>query len=233
MKNGKYDFEDLIEIIAKLRAPGGCPWDREQTHESIKKNLIEEGYELIEALESGDGAKMADESGDLLLQIVFHANIGREAGEYDILDVTDAVCRKMIHRHPHVFGDTQADTSEEVLRNWDAIKRGDREQKTIAEELAGISSSLPSLMRTEKVQKKAEKNGYLFGNPEDSADSVARMLKAVAGGADIKTAEMYIGKVLFEVVSAARAAGVEPELALSKETDGFIEEFAKFEKERN
>nr|QGT51095.1 hypothetical protein Firmicute1046_1710 [uncultured Firmicutes bacterium] len=232
MKNEKYDFQDLVEIIEKLRAPGGCPWDREQTHESIKKNLIEEGYELIEALESGDGAKMADESGDLLLQIVFHANIGKEAGKYDILDVTDAVCRKMIHRHPHVFGDVKADTSEEVLRNWDAIKRDDREQKTIAEDLAGISSSLPSLMRTEKVQKKAEKNGYLFGNPEDAADGVARMLKAIANGADSKTAEMYIGKVLFDVVSAARAVGVEPELALSKETDGFIEEFAKFEQER-
>lgn len=232
MKNGKYDFQDLVEIIEKLRAPGGCPWDREQTHESIKKNLIEEGYELIEALESGDGAKMADESGDLLLQIVFHANIGKEKGEYDISDVTDAVCRKMIHRHPHVFGDVEANTSEEVLRNWDAIKRSDREQKTIAEELTGISAFLPSLMRAEKVQKKAEKNGYLFGTPEETADGIARMLKAVAGSADSGTAEMYIGKVLFEVVSAARVAGIDPELALSKETNGFIEEFAKFEQEK-
>lgn len=233
MKNGKYEFQDLVEIIEKLRAPGGCPWDREQTHESIKKNLIEEGYELIEALDSGDGAKMADESGDLLLQIVFHANIGKEEGEYDILDVTDAVCRKMIHRHPHVFGDVKADTSEEVLRNWDAIKRDDREQKTVAEELAGISAFLPALLRTEKVQKKAEKNGYLFGSPTDSADATARMLKAIASGADSKTAEMYIGKALFEIVSAARAVDVEPELALRKETDGFITEFAKFEKERD
>lgn len=230
MKNEKYDFNDLVDIVAKLRAPGGCPWDIEQTHESIKRNLIEEGYELIEALDSGNGAKMADESGDLLLQIVFHATIGKETGEYDILDVTDAICRKMIHRHPHVFGDVEAETAEEVLRNWDAIKRDDRRQTTIAEELAGISAALPALMRAEKVQKKAEKNGYLFGDAHGSAESVSKMLKAIADGADAGASEMYIGKALFEIVSAARAVAVDPELALSNEINGFIDEFAKFEK---
>ena len=127
----KYTFEDLCEILKILRAPGGCPWDREQTHQSIKHNVVEEAYELVEAIDGGDGKKIADESGDMLLQVVFHAEIGAGSGEYDISDVTDAVCRKLIHRHPHVFGDVEAKDSEEVLKNWDAIKRSDRGQKTI------------------------------------------------------------------------------------------------------
>ena len=131
----KYSFDDLVEIVSLLRAPGGCPWDREQTHQSIKKNLIEEGYELIEAIDGGNPEKIADESGDLLLQVVFHAIIGKDSGEYEINDVTDAICRKLIHRHPHVFGEVEVADSGEVLKNWDAIKRADREQSSIAEEL--------------------------------------------------------------------------------------------------
>ena len=232
MQNGKYEFSDLIDIVRKLRAPGGCPWDREQTHQSIKKNLIEEGYELIEALDSQDGAKIADESGDLLLQIVFHAVIGEEQGEYTIADVTDAVCRKMIHRHPHVFGSVKAETSDEVLRNWDAIKRQDRAQQTIADELKGVSGYLPALIRAEKIQKKAEKNGYAFEDAETVAKGVGNMLQAISNGTDADAAQQYIGKILFEVVSAAREAGVDPELALSKEINGFIEEFRRFETEK-
>ena len=127
----KYSFDDLVEIVSLLRAPGGCPWDREQTHQSIKKNLIEEGYELIEAIDGGNPEKIADESGDLLLQVVFHAIIGKDSGEYEINDVTDAICRKLIHRHPHVFGEVEVADSGEVLKNWDAIKRADREQSSI------------------------------------------------------------------------------------------------------
>ena len=119
-ENEKYNFDDLVRVVELLRAPGGCPWDREQTHESIKRNLIEEGYELIEAIDGGKPAKIADESGDLMLQVVFHAVIGKEADEYDIDDVTDAICRKLIHRHPHVFGDVSVSGSGEVLKNWDA-----------------------------------------------------------------------------------------------------------------
>ncbi len=139
MDRKKYTFADLVGIMKKLRAPDGCPWDREQTHESIKKHVVEEAYELVEVIDKKDEKKIADESGDLLLQVVFHAAIAEDAGEYCIDDVTDAICRKMMHRHPHLFeGGTPAD--------WDEIKRQDRAQETVAEEIDGISTYLPSLM---------------------------------------------------------------------------------------
>ena len=161
----EYTFEDLLEIVKKLRGEGGCPWDMEQTHDSIKHNIIEEGYEFIEALEDGDFSKMADESGDLLLQVVFHARIGEENGEYDINDVISAVCKKLIHRHPHVFGDVSVKDSDEVLKNWNKIKRDDRGQKTVAQEMQGVSKFLPAVMRAQKIQGKAEKSGYIFNEP--------------------------------------------------------------------
>lgn len=215
-KTEKYNFDDLVEIVSLLRAPGGCPWDRKQTHESIKRNLVEESYELIEAIDGGKPEKIADESGDLLLQVVFHAVIGSDNGEYDVSDVTDAICRKLIHRHPHVFGDVSVSGSGEVLKNWDAIKRDDRNQKSIAEELRGVSKYLPQLMRAEKIQKKAEKAGYtdphVMGNG-DNADCSAEQC----------------GQMLFATVQLCRKAGVDPELALKAYTEKFIDNFEKFE----
>lgn len=225
----KYTFEELLKIVEKLRMPGGCPWDMEQTHESIKHNIIEEGYELVEALEEGDPEKIADESGDLLLQVLFHAQIGKEAGEYTIDDCINKLSEKLIHRHPHVFGEDTAENSEEVLEKWNQIKRDDRGQKTISQELAGVSKFLPSLMRAEKVQKKAGKNGYIFQRPAATAESVSGMLKILEDSTDRDIAEKYIGKMLFELVSAANKLGVEPELALNKHIDLFIKEFEKFE----
>ena len=226
----KYTIEDLIDIMEKLRMPGGCPWDMEQTHQSIKHNIIEEGYELIEAIDGGDPEKIADESGDLLLQVVFHAQMGKEAGEYAFEDCVNKVCEKLIHRHPHVFAGDSAKDADEVLEKWNKIKREDRGQETAAMELAGVSKGLPALMRAEKVQKKAGKNGYVFPTPSASAESVSGMMKIIDGTDDTETAEKYIGKMLFELVSAANALGVEPELALSKHIDLFIKEFEKFEK---
>ena len=227
----KYSFNDLLEIMEKLRGENGCPWDIEQTHESIKRSIMEEGYELIEAIDSGDGAKMADESGDLLLQVVFHAQIGKENGEYDIDDVTDAICKKLIHRHPHVFGDINIETSEEVLNAWDDIKRKDREQKTVAEELRGISKYLPSLTRAEKIQNKAIKNGYYIGDMKGTVDSAANKLKLIDENIDKNAAEKYIGQVLFNIVSFARTAGIDAEVALNREITSFINEYEKFESE--
>ena len=227
----KYSFNDLLEIMEKLRGENGCPWDIEQTHESIKRSIMEEGYELIEAIDSGDGAKMADESGDLLLQVVFHAQIGKENGEYDIDDVTDAICKKLIHRHPHVFGDRNIETSEEVLNAWDDIKRKDREQKTVAEELRGISKYLPSLTRAEKIQNKAIKNGYYIGDMKGTVDYAANKLKLIDENIDKNAAEKYIGQVLFNIVSFARTAGIDAEVALNREITSFINEYEKFESE--
>lgn len=211
----KYNFNDLVNIVELLRAPGGCPWDREQTHASIKKNVIEEGYELIEAIDDCDSEKIADESGDLLLQVVFHAIIAKDNSEYDIDDVTDAISRKLIHRHPHVFGNVTVSGSGEVLKNWDEIKRKDRNQDSITKELKGVSNYLPSLMRADKIQKKAEKAGYKF-NKESS-------IKCVGDSKD------DCGKMLFEMVRFCRNEGVDPELALASYTEKFIDEFDEFE----
>lgn len=219
-KAEKYNFDDLVEIVEILRAPGGCPWDREQTHESIKRNLIEEGFELIEAIDGGKPEKIADESGDLLLQVVFHAVIGKDNNEYEINDVTDAICRKLIHRHPHVFGDVEVSDSGEVLKNWDAIKRADRGQNMIADELRGVSKYLPSLMRAEKIQKKAQKAGYNFD-----------LLGDVSVSADTADSEDW-GKILFAVVNSCRSASVDPELALASYTEKFIKDFEEFEKQK-
>ena len=227
----KYSFNDLLEIMEKLRGENGCPWDIEQTHESIKRSIMEEGYELIEAIDSGDGAKMADESGDLLLQVVFHAQIGKENGEYDINDVTDAICKKLIHRHPHVFGDKNIETSDEVLNAWDDIKRRDREQKTVTEELRGISKYLPSLTRAEKIQNKAIKSGYYIGDTKGTIDSAANKLKMIDENIDKVAAEKYIGQVLFNIVSFARTAEIDAEVALNREIARFINEYEKFESE--
>ena len=157
--NNKKDFRELCDIIARLRAPDGCPWDREQTHQSLKRHMIEEAYEAAETFDGSDGAKMADELGDVLLQVVLHAQIGAEAGEFTIDDVTDAVCNKMITRHPHIFGDADADTAEKVLDNWDEIKRRERGQNTLSQEMESISKALPALTRAEKLYKKAVKTG--------------------------------------------------------------------------
>ncbi len=213
MKKEKYTFEDLVEIIEKLRSPEGCPWDREQTHESIRANMIEEAYELVEAIDKGIPEKIADESGDVLLQVMLHAQIGKDEGEYDINDVTDMISRKMIQRHPHVFGDVTVSGSEEVLTNWDAIKREDREQKSITDELRGVSAYVPTLMRAKKINKKAKKAGYDYKTEEFSA-----------------VTEEDFGKLLFDIAVSAGEKGVDPEVALSKYINKFIDDFERFEK---
>ncbi len=226
----KYTIEDLIAIVEKLRGEGGCPWDMEQTHQSIKHSIIEEGYELIETLDENDWEKVADESGDLLLQIVFHAQIGKENGEYEMSDVYKAVCEKMIHRHPHVFGDVKVKDSREVLENWSQIKRDDRGQTTIAQDMAAVSSSLPSLMRAQKIQGKAEKGGYVFSEPAVAAETVSNIMGVMQGLSDAEVAEKYVGKMLFEVVSVAKKMGVDAETALNKHIEGFIQEYSKYER---
>ncbi len=224
-----YTFEDLLDIVKKLRGEGGCPWDMEQTHQSIKQSIIEEGYELIETLDNEDWKNVADESGDLLLQVVFHAQIGKEKGEYNIDDVINAVCRKLIHRHPHVFGDVKVKDSNEVLANWNQIKRDDRGQKTVAQDMEEVSKYLPSLMRAQKIQSKAEKGGYVFSEPVFAAESIGNLLNVMLGNAEPEIAEKYIGKVLFETVSVAKKMGIDAETALNRQIETFIQEYSKYE----
>lgn len=216
LKNGKYTFDELVEIIEKLRSPNGCPWDREQTHESIRNSMIEEAYELVEAIDGGKGEKIADESGDVLLQVVLHAQIGKDNGEYDINDVTDMISRKMIHRHPHVFGEVSVKNSDEVLTNWDAIKRADREQTSIADDLRGVSTYIPTLMRAKKICKKAKKAGYDYSAQPVGASS-----------------EEEFGKLLFDIAVQAGEKGIDPEVALNGYINKFINDFAEFEKNKD
>ena len=227
MTNKKYTFNDLVEIVRKLRAPDGCPWDREQTHESLRENTVEEVYEMLEAFDSGDGAKMADESGDLLLHIVFHAAIGEENGEYNIDDVTDAVCKKLIQRHPHIFGDENFANAKEVLDNWDQLKRAERGQSSVTAEMNGISKYLPSLIRALKVQKKATKSGFSLENRKNFEKYEKKVLQfcEISG---INNEEEF-SRLLFGMLSIADKLGLQPEIALNSETERFITEFKEFE----
>ena len=227
MTNEKYTFDDLVGIVRKLRAPGGCPWDAEQTHESLKENTVEEVYELLEALDGDDGAKMADESGDLLLHIVFHAAIGSDLGEYDISDVTDAVCRKLISRHPHVFTDKVVANVDEVIDNWDVLKRAERGQSSVTAEMKGISGRLPALMRALKVYKKAAKAGFISENQEKN-EKFRKNLLHFCENNGINSVESF-SHLLFEVVAIAAKFEIQPEIALNSGVDKFIAEFKRFE----
>lgn len=206
----KKDFYEFCDIIEKLRAPGGCPWDREQTHESLKKHLIEEAYEAVDAIDEGDYDKIADELGDVLLQIVMHAQIGKEEGTFDINDVTDIVSRKMIERHPHVFGDVSVKNSEEVLDNWEEIKKAQRGQKTVYEAMESVTKSLPALSRAEKVIGKAVK-GNLYNIEETTLD------------------EEKLGRALFNLCATAYKSGIDAEECLNSYTKKFIKNFKKIE----
>ena len=160
----KYTFDDLIEIVKILRAPGGCPWDRAQTHKSIRSNFIEETYEAIEAIDTGDTELLREELGDVLMQVALHCEMEREAGSFDINDVCDGVCKKLIYRHPHVFGDVTAENPEQALNSWDAAKMKSKSQTTYSDAMRSISKALPALMRSEKIQKKASKVGFDWDN---------------------------------------------------------------------
>lgn len=215
----KYNINDLLEIMKILRAPGGCPWDAEQTHESIKKNFIEETYEVVEAINKDDKDLLVEELGDVMLQVVFHAQIEEEKGVFDFDDVADGICKKLIIRHPHVFGDVTVSDSGEVLDNWDAIKRKTKHQKTTTEAMDSVPRELPALMRSLKLQSKAAKSGY------EKAEDISSKAEDVKNG----VTEENIGELLFAVVNAARKNNIDPEEALTKVSDKFIKDFSKQE----
>ena len=164
----KHDFSSLVRIMALLRAEDGCPWDREQTHESIRANMIEETYEVVEAIDRKDSAMLCEELGDVLLQVVFHAQMEEEENGFDFDDVCDGICQKLILRHPHIFGDVVAKTSEQVLKNWDEIKKKEKGQNTASDTLRSVPAVLPALMRAEKVQHRAAKTGFDYSNAAEA-----------------------------------------------------------------
>jgi len=231
--NRKFKFHDLVEIMAKLRSKeGGCPWDREQTHESLKPYLIEETYEVLEALDNEDPDLLQEELGDLLLQIVFHSQIAKENGYFTIGEVISGICNKLISRHPHVFGDLQVKSSEKVLENWEEIKRKEKREESYTESLRRIPKGLPSLMKSYKVQSKAAKVGFDWENVEGAIDKVkeelGELLKIYKTGEKEKIRE-EIGDLLFAIVNVARFFDIMPELALNETIEKFIRRFEYIE----
>jgi tetrapyrrole methylase family protein/MazG family protein len=224
----RYGVDDFRKIIALLRSENGCPWDMEQTHASIRRNLLEEAYEVCEAIDEENPAHLREELGDLLMQVVFHARIEEEAGRFGLDDVADEACKKLILRHPHVFGDVRVSDSEEVLRNWDDIKRREKSQETVTKAMEDVAETLPALWRTEKVQKKARKAGFDMRGVEDSMDKLREEMGELQAGIDAGSAENIeeeLGDILFCAVNIARFMDVDPETALHKACDKFIRRF--------
>ncbi len=220
----KYNIYDLIDIMKILRAPGGCPWDAEQNHESIKSNLIEETYEVVEAINKQDNDLLLEELGDVLLQVVFHAQMECEKGTFSFDDVADGICKKLIVRHPHVFGNIDVNSTDEVLSNWDAIKRSTKNQKSTTEAMQSVPRELPALMRSEKLQSKAAKSGAQL------KISAVDYVKTKAQALDSDVTEDAIGELLFATVALSRQAKINPEEALTKVADRFLSSFADYEK---
>jgi len=234
MLKDRYEFSDLVDIMKILRSENGCPWDREQTHESLKKYLIEETYEVLEVIDLKDKDRLCEELGDLLLQIIFHAQIAAEDGKFDINDVITGICRKMIQRHTHVFGDAKAENADEVLVNWEAIKKKEKGQKSQTEVLRSVPANLPALMRSYKVQQKAAQVGFDWDNIDDVIAKVHEEIKELEDVYKSKNVERIMdemGDVFFALVNLARFLKVQPELALTGTINKFIKRFEYIEQE--
>lgn len=231
-KKNNYNFDDLVEIVKILRSPGGCPWDREQTHKSIRSNFIEETYEAIEAIDTENTELLKEELGDVLLQVALHSQIESEKKSFNINDVCDGVCKKLIIRHPHVFGDVKADTTEQVLNNWDDIKMKTKSQKSQAQAMQSVSKSLPSLMRSTKIQQKAAKTGFDWDSADGALEKLfeeCNELKAAILSNDEENEREELGDVLFSAVNVARMLNIDSEYALYNACDKFTDRFSKVE----
>lgn len=226
----RYDFDDLVILVEVLRSEKGCPWDMEQTHKSIRKDLIEETYEVIEAIDTENPELLREELGDVLLQVVFHAQIETESDSFDIHDVSNDICKKLIHRHPHVFGDVVAENTDKVLSNWEQIKSEEKARVTVTDKLRSIPPMLPALMRAEKVGKKAK--CFDFSDAEEVMDKVCEELTELSEAMDEGNTEHIseeMGDLLLTVTSLCRKLGVDPELSLNRATDKFIDRFETVE----
>ena len=226
------DFEALAAVMARLRAPDGCPWDREQTPQTLRKYVIEEAYEVVEAIEGGNPAKLAEELGDLLLQVVFHAQLAREAGDFALADVIHSIVEKLIRRHPHVFGDTVVSGSDQVLQNWEQIKRGEPGYEDRTSILDGIPPALPALMRAGEVSKRVVKVGFEWptvGEVLDKVEEEIAELRAEIASGDTSRAADELGDLLFTLVNVARHLEIDPEDALRRMTQRFAARFRRIE----
>lgn len=226
----RYGYEDLLEIIRLLRSPEGCPWDSVQTHKSIRRGMLEEAYEAAEAIDTGDTALLKEELGDVLMQVVFHADIEKDAGHFTMDDVCDGVVKKLLFRHPHVFGDGQAETAERVGVSWEQLKRQEKGQKTAADTLDSVARSLPGTWRAEKLQRKAADVGFDWRSVDGALDKldeeVRELHRAVETNGNVPE---ELGDVLFAAVKVGRFCGVDPEEALHGTCEKFIRRFRAME----
>jgi tetrapyrrole methylase family protein/MazG family protein len=225
-------FEELVEIMTRLRGENGCPWDHQQTHESLKKYMIEETYEAVDAVDSGDMNHLREELGDVLLQVIFHAEIARENGVFDIDDVVEGISSKLLRRHPHVFGDTQVECAEEVLQRWDQIKAGEKGHKTRSSILDSVPRSLPALARAMEISKRAARAGFEWPNTDAVIDKVheeVSELQVELESTDQERISDEVGDLLFTIVNVARWRNVDPEDALRRMIDRFTARFRRIE----
>lgn len=233
-KNSRFGFENLVEIMKILRSENGCPWDKEQDHLSIRKNFIEETYEVIEAIDQQDNTLLCEELGDVLLQVVFHAKIAEDEGAFDIEEVCDGICKKLIIRHPHIFADVEAKDSRAVLKNWDDIKKREKSQKTQTEVLKSVPRQLPALMRADKLQAKAAKVGFDWPDVSGALEKVEEerneLIEAISNS-DFAHVREELGDLLFAVVNTSRKLGIDPEEALTDASDKFLHRFSKVEEQ--
>ncbi|NLK89334.1 MAG: nucleoside triphosphate pyrophosphohydrolase [Clostridiaceae bacterium] len=245
MNQDRYAIDDLVEIMAFLRSDRGCPWDREQTHASLKKNLLEEAYEAIDAIDNGIPEKLCDELGDVLLQVVLHAQLAREAGQFDFNDVVRCICRKMISRHTHIFGQDRAASPEEALDTWEKNKLIEKGHTSQAQVLQDVPRVLPSLHRSFKVQQKAAQVGFDWDDASGPLAKINEELEEImkiraSTQQAVEKGEMRqeiadravageVGDFLFAAVNYARHLNVQPEIALNQSTEKFIRRFSRVE----
>ena len=230
VRKPQYGYEDLLEIIRLLRSEDGCPWDKAQTHQSIRRGLLEEAYEAAEAIDNDDPVLLKEELGDVLMQVVFHADIESDAGRFTIDDVCDGVVKKLLFRHPHVFGSEHEDSPESVPVSWDKLKRQEKGQKTVADSMDSVARSLPGLWRAEKLQNKAASAGFEWPDVQGALDKleeeVAELRRAVEEGGDVPE---ELGDVLFAAVKVGRFCACDPEDAVNSTCEKFIRRFRAVE----
>ena len=232
LEKKSYDIWDLVQIVRVLRSKDGCPWDKVQTHESIKKDLLEETYEVMEAIDCKSPEMMQEELGDVLLQVVFHTVLESEQSHFELEDVTNDVCRKLIVRHPHVFGDVNVDGVDDVLRNWDSIKMDTKGQETFTDTLKSVPKNFPALMRAQKLGKRAAKSGLDFEDGKQALESLkSEVAEAEAVLDDKDRAAEELGDVLFSCVNVARKLGLDAEELLGQANEKFLKRFETVENE--
>lgn len=226
----RYDIQDLLRIMELLRSPDGCPWDRAQTHQSIRRNMLEEAYEAAEAIDENDPVHLKEELGDVLLQVVFHARMAQEAGWFDFDDVVNGVAQKLVFRHPYVFGDGQAADADGALSAWEHQKRQEKDQRTTADALNAVARSLPALMRAEKIQEKARKAGFDWDCIGPMLDKITEEAQELRQAVDEHSnIEEELGDLLFVTAKAGRFLGLDSELALHAACEKFIRRFRTVE----